>query len=239
MSCITCVPLLPAIPIMAADMSVPILAFNRSPKPWAFRLDLHLVFISYSMRQNRRGKGQPPQQVLCPGRKKAVLWFHSVLHEHWPANCLTVLPLLTQKQCLSLQGGSHKDCTPGKGWGKGSTGAHCVPAAWWGGGDPAGPGTAWPGPVSSIRLPWSCIRPWEHSWCPGMRLNQKNYFFFPHYQIANERERCDASTRLGLCPWGSSPTGTTTLRDFGKSRVSQKSPRNTRSSLIWPCVLKT
>lgn len=132
----------------------------------------------------RWGKGQPLQQALCSGRRKAVLWFHFVPHEHWCANCLAVLALLTQERCLSLQGGS-MECTAGKGQGKGSTGAHHVPAAWWSAGDPAGPGAAWPGPVSSVRLPWSCNPPWEH--CAPAYTWIKRIIFLPQYQVSKVR----------------------------------------------------
>lgn len=128
--------------------------------------------------------------------------------------------------------------TPGKGQQKGSTGAHTMSL------QPGGVVES----LQALELPGLalCLQ----SDCPGVAslhantvpwhvAESKELFFAPtpQYQISKVRQGCNVSTRLGLCPLGSSPTGTTTPRDFGKSHVSQKSPGNTtRSSLTWPYV---
>lgn len=216
MSCITCVSLLPAISLMAADRYDPMLDFTSSQISWLFRLDPHLAFTSYSVRQNKGETGSHRHKHCAVPEEKLSFCFTSycmgsdLLMEY-------INPPLTPKQCLpSAREGRKRRVR--------------------------GPAMA-PGPVGCSGL-WRPGRCQAWPCAPGLRpslrpplLNQKNSFFFfsplPE-EIPKARVRCEASTRT----WVSSPpgTGASDLREFGKSHISQESPRNSSSSLIWPYI---
>lgn len=184
MSCITCVSLLPAISLMAADRYDPMLDFTSSQISWLFRLDPHLAFTSYSVRQNKGETGSHRHKHCAVPEEKLSFCFTSycmgndLLMEY-------INPPLTPKQCLpSAREGRKRRVR--------------------------GPAMA-PGPVgcSGLWRPWRC-QAWPCA--PGLRpslrpplLNQKNSFFFfppPRRDTKGEGEVRSQHQDLGfLTPW--------------------------------------
>lgn len=193
MSWITCVPLLPTIPKTVADASVPMLAFNRSPKPWAFRLDLCLVFISYSWNKTRGERGSQYSKPCALAEGKLSFGFTLYRMSTDVLIAWLYYPFWLKSDachCRVDLWSAHQ--------GRGSTGAHHVPAAWW---RPCRPWSCltWPCVFSQIALE---LQSSMRTLCPGMYLNQKNYFFVPISDIKSKVEvQCQhqaASVPLGL-----------------------------------------
>lgn len=221
MSCITCVSLLPVISLMAADRYDPMLDFTSSQISWLFRLDPHLAFTSYSVRQYKGETGSHRHKHCAVPEEKLSFCFTSycmgndLLMEY-------INPPLTPKQCLPLS----EEHTPGKGEEKASTGARHGPR-------PCGVLR----PLEALALPGLALCPGPASLPESTPAESKEFFFFfPPSPKRYQRRGWGAKPAPGLgFPHPLAPVPATS-REFGKSHVSQESPRNSSSSPIWPYV---
>lgn len=189
MSCITCVSLLPVISLMAADRYDPMLDFTSSQISWLFRLDPHLAFTSYSVRQYKGETGSHRHKHCAVPEEKLSFCFTSycmgndLLMEY-------INPPLTPKQCLPLS----EEHTPGKGEEKASTGARHGPR-------PCGVLR----PLEALALPGLALCPGPASLPESTPAESKEFFFPPpppRRDTKGEGEVQSQCQDLGfLTPW--------------------------------------